>query len=146
MIIPQQPAKSFATFNLTVSLADLFARLNDLVAKTLVVSFAMIMEQKFLHCFAERTLTEENHLGKTFRFDAQVKSLEMSAQIWRFWGKPHRLHASLLEHGAKYAAKVVVAIHQNILLSRKKPSNGSVRFLATCFIKPSPNVALQAAK
>ena len=146
MIIPQQPAKSFAILDLTLSLTDFFAGLDGLVLKTLVVSFSVIMEQEFLNSFAERTLTEENHLGKTFRFDAQVKSLEMSAQIWRFWGKPHRLHASLLEHGAKYAAKVVVAIHQNILLSRKKPSNGSVRFLATCFIKPSPNVALQAAK
>ena len=53
MIIPQQPAKSFATLEFTVSLADFFAGLDDLVAKTLVVSFAMIMEQEFSNCCAE---------------------------------------------------------------------------------------------
>ena len=70
MIIPQQPAKSFATLDLTPSLTDFFAGLDDLVAETLVVSFAVIMEQEFLNCFAERMLTEENHSGKTFRFYA----------------------------------------------------------------------------
>ncbi len=70
MIIPQQPAKSFATLEFTVSLSDFFAGLDDLVAETLVVSFAVIMEQEFLNCFAERMLTEENHSGKTFRFYA----------------------------------------------------------------------------
>ena len=53
MIIPQQPAKSFATLEFTVSLADFFAGLDDLVTKTLVVSFAMIMEQEFSNCCAE---------------------------------------------------------------------------------------------
>ena len=36
MIIPQQPAKSFATLDLTVSRFDFFAGLDDLVAETLV--------------------------------------------------------------------------------------------------------------
>ena len=70
MIILQQPAKSYATLEFTVSLADFFTGLDDLVAETLVVSFAVIMEQEFLNCFAERMLTEENHSGKTFRFYA----------------------------------------------------------------------------
>ena len=48
MIIPQQPAKSFATLDLTPSLIDFCAGLDDLVAETLVVSFAVIMEQEFL--------------------------------------------------------------------------------------------------
>ena len=70
MIIPQQPAKSFAILDLTLSLTDFFAGLDGLVLKTLVVSFAVIMEQEFLNCFAERMLTKENHSGKTFRFYA----------------------------------------------------------------------------
>ncbi len=53
MIIPEQSAKSFATLKFTVSLADFFAGLDDLVTKTLVVSFAMIMEQEFSNCRAE---------------------------------------------------------------------------------------------
>ncbi len=115
MIIPQQPAKSFATLDLTVSLADFFAGSDDLVAKTLVVSFTVVVGQEFSNCFTERTLTEENHSGKTLGFDAQVKPLEMSVQIRRLRRKPHRLHASLFEHGAKGAAEVGIAIHQNIL-------------------------------
>ncbi len=57
MVVAQKPAEPLATLDRPIRLADFFAGLDDLVAKTLVVSFAMIMEQEFSNCFAERTLT-----------------------------------------------------------------------------------------
>lgn len=65
---PQQPAKPLAALDLTAILSDFFAELDDLVAEPLVVSFAVITEQKFLDCFAERTLTEQRSFGNDTPF------------------------------------------------------------------------------
>ena len=78
MIIPQQPAKSIATLDLTVSLADFFAGLDDLVAETLVVSFAVIMEQEFLNCFAERMPSGQKSRTRHKLFENVVSSVLLS--------------------------------------------------------------------
>ena len=43
VVVSQQPTEPFVTFNFTVSLADFLARIDDLVAQPLVISFPMVM-------------------------------------------------------------------------------------------------------
>ena len=44
-VVSQQPAEALVTFNFTVSLADFLARLDQLIAQPLMVSFAMIVKK-----------------------------------------------------------------------------------------------------
>ena len=47
VVVAQQTAKPRAALDLTIVLADSSTRLDDLVAQSLVISFAVIMSQKF---------------------------------------------------------------------------------------------------
>ena len=90
MIVVQQAAEPFATFNRARDHADFFGWLNDSVFESLMVSFLVIMGQEFGAGVSQRPCTEEDQLVKTLRFQAEVKSLQMGIQIRTSWWQTHR--------------------------------------------------------
>ena len=58
MVVSQQTAEALTALDLTVALTNLFIRLDDLVAKALVISFLVIMFQVRKSSSSQRVLTE----------------------------------------------------------------------------------------
>ena len=61
VVVSQNAAEAFAALDLTVALTNLFIRLDDRVAKALMISFPMIMFQVRNGSASQRVLTEEDH-------------------------------------------------------------------------------------
>jgi len=68
MVVSQQAAEALTALDLTVVEANFFIRIDDLVAKALVVSFLVKMKQELAHGAAEHVLTEEDHSRQTLGF------------------------------------------------------------------------------
>ncbi len=82
MIVSQQAAEALTALDLTVVPANFFIRLDDLVAKALVISFLVIVKKKLAHGAAEHVLTEEDHSRQTLGFQRSEESLEVRVQVW----------------------------------------------------------------
>jgi hypothetical protein len=50
MVILQQPSQPFPTLDLAGNLADLVARLNELIVESLVISFAVVVLEESGDC------------------------------------------------------------------------------------------------
>ncbi len=68
MIVSQQAAEALTALDLTVVLANFFIRLDDLVAKALVISFLVIVKNELANGAAEHVLTEEDHSREALGF------------------------------------------------------------------------------
>ncbi len=68
MVVSQQAAKALTALNLTVVEVNFFIRLDDLVAKALVISFLVKMNKELAHGAAEHVLTEEDHSVEALGF------------------------------------------------------------------------------
>jgi hypothetical protein len=61
VVVSQNAAESLAALDLTMALTDFFIRLDDLVAKALMISFLVIMFQIRNGSASQRVLAEEDH-------------------------------------------------------------------------------------
>ncbi len=68
MVVSQQTAEALTALDLTVALTNFFIRLDDLVAKALMISFLVIMKKELANGTAEHVLTEEDHSRQTLGF------------------------------------------------------------------------------
>ncbi len=68
MVVSQQTAEALTALDLTVALTNFFIRLDDLVAKALMISFLVIMKNELADGAAEHVLTEEDHSRQTLGF------------------------------------------------------------------------------
>ena len=68
MVVSQQTAEALTALDLTVALTNFFIRLDDLVAKALMISFLVIMKKELAKGAAEHVLTEEDHCRQTLGF------------------------------------------------------------------------------
>ena len=68
MVVSQQTAEALTALDLTVALTNFFIRLDDLVAKTLVISFLVIMFQVRKGSSSQRVLTEEDDSRQALGF------------------------------------------------------------------------------
>ena len=74
VVIVQHPTKTLTTLDLTVTLANLFTWLDQLVSKPLMIARDMIMVEISAHRLTKGLLAEEDQSRKALRFDAQVKA------------------------------------------------------------------------
>ena len=68
MVVSQQTAEALTALDLTLALTNFFIRLDDLVAKTLMISFLVIMKKELANGAAEHVLTEEDHSRQALGF------------------------------------------------------------------------------
>ena len=68
VVVSQQPAEALVTCNFTVSLADFLARLDQLIAQPLMVSFAMIVKKVLANSIPQRSFAEKDHSLETLGF------------------------------------------------------------------------------
>ena len=68
MVVSQQAAEALTALDLTVALTNFFIRLDDLAAKTLVISFLVIMKKELAKGTAEHVLTKEDHSRQALGF------------------------------------------------------------------------------
>ncbi len=68
MVVSQQTAEALTALDLTLALTNFFIRLDDLVAKTLVISFLVIMKKELANGAAEHVLAEEDHSRQALGF------------------------------------------------------------------------------
>jgi hypothetical protein len=66
VVVLQKPVKPFTTLNVAIGSADVVARIDQLVAQRLVISFAMIMEEELAYSISQRSLTEEDESVEAF--------------------------------------------------------------------------------
>ena len=64
-------------FNFTVSFADFRARIDDLVAQPLMISFAVKMRKELADRMPQRPFSEEDHPIQAFSLETQVKPFDM---------------------------------------------------------------------
>ena len=126
--------------------ARLLPLFDELVVQPLVISFAMIVEKELANSISQRSLAEEDHPVETLGFQAQMKPLQMANSNSDFCGgkRTGSTSASFRIFGS--AAEIRVTVHQHVTLVLQETIDGSVRFLAICFMNVSPSVGVQAAK
>jgi hypothetical protein len=72
VVVPQQTAQSPVALDRPLAAADLFARRDDPIAQSLVVSGGVIVLQILPDGVAQRMLTEQNQPVEAFRFQRAV--------------------------------------------------------------------------
>ena len=77
----QHAAQALATQHCSMMARLAFIWHDQLVAKTLVVSFAVIMQNELVNRFAQRPLPEEDHALQAGLLDAADESLGVRIQI-----------------------------------------------------------------
>ncbi len=90
------------------------------VAKTLVVSLAMIMRHEFLDRLSQRTLSEQDHSVQAGFSDRSDKPLRVGIQIWRPGRQLHGLYATGGQRPEKLHREQRVAAVDQILLPRQE--------------------------
>ena len=68
MVVSQQAAEALTALDVTAVEANFFIRLDDLVAKALVISFLVKMKKELANGATEHVLTEEDHSRQTLGF------------------------------------------------------------------------------
>jgi len=81
IVVTKQPAQTLAAANLPRRLPDRLPWLNQLVAQALVIPFFVVVGDELFHGAPQLALTEEDHLGQTFRFYRSHESLGVRIQI-----------------------------------------------------------------
>ena len=77
VVVSQQPTKALMAFNFTVSFADFLARIDDLVAQPLMISFAVKMRKELADSISQRRFAEEDHPIQAFGLQTQVGPFEV---------------------------------------------------------------------
>ena len=73
MVVSQQTAEALTALDLTVALTNFFIRLDDLVAKALVISFLVIVKNELADGAAERVAVERHRRLEIRHADSDVR-------------------------------------------------------------------------
>ena len=92
----------------------------DHVAFALVVSFRVIMADKFRYCTTESFLPEQHQLGKALSLYRQNPALRKSVQIRSTWWKPDQFGACFLDDLAKAFSELRIPVHDQVTATGEK--------------------------
>ena len=146
VIVSQETAEPLAALDLALRLADFVTWINQSISQSLMVPLSVIMFQELADSGAKHLLAKEDHFQEAFFLEASHETLDMRRQIGRPWRKPHAFNAFLFQDLAKRVTDYVSRSMIRYRLPTKNPSNGSVRFLAICFIHCPSGFGVQPAK
>jgi len=114
VVVSQQPAKSFATFDFPGDGSDFQAGIDQPVFQPLMISLGMVMQSVGFQRGTQRTFTEKNHSIQRFEFQASHESLEIRIQIWTSRGEQDWLHTGTLSHILPQRLELRVPVHQQM--------------------------------
>ncbi len=121
MVITKQPAKTLSTFDRSIGIADLFLRVENTIAKALMVPLVVIKFHELVDGSAQRVLAKEDHAIQAGFRDAAHKTLRVSVQIGGSGRQPDGFHTLLFQKVTKLRGEDSIAIHNQIARAQQEP-------------------------
>ena len=81
MVVLQHATESFTTFDVAITGSSIFARLDQLIAESLMVPFGVLMLDVFTHGILQRPPSKEDHSVEELRFQTAKPSLDVRVQV-----------------------------------------------------------------
>ncbi len=83
IVVPQHPAKPFATFHRSIYRSDFSQRIDQTIPNPLVVALVVIVGRELLHCPVQGPFAKEDHLIQAAFLDRSDESLRVGVGLRR---------------------------------------------------------------